>query len=88
MMWLAKNKGKTCNEWRWLLKEYKECYVQSSPTQSPDINDWHLNSYIIPTVIQQPAETIRSQFKEPTAVVLQEKELLKLLDEFVELVWN
>ncbi|MGB1271810.1 MAG: hypothetical protein ACPG5T_07040, partial [Endozoicomonas sp.] len=82
--WVAQHKLKTNNEWRWLADEYTTCHSHSSPTVDPPSDYPFSSGRYIPC--EQSSEAIRTRFKEPTAIVLKEKDFLIMLDEFLSMV--
>ena len=83
--WIALHKCSETTQWRWLgLKcNFEECWNQTLldiPQRQPELwADVH-----IPNGMSLPANVIKQQFNEPSAVVLQEKELDILMDEFLD----
>ena len=85
LLWLSQQK-KTGSNWYWLLCEQNRCFVQSKDKQIPVASFYNKVLVRRMAVFEFSSEKIKEYLNEPSAVVIKEKGLMVMLDEFLDAI--
>ena len=79
--WLATHQGSGSGEPIWLCNHYCDCFIDSQPSL--------MTCFVTPALsprVRLPAQVIKEYFCQPDAEVVRGDDLLRLFDEFLELI--